>query len=102
MRTIRAIVRSRSVRSAGSASTQARASVTLIVATSWMLRPSIVTASTSGRSRRPAQAGQGRATMYFSISVLMYSDSVSRKRRSRLVTSPSKVAQYVFSPRSWR
>ena len=58
-----------------------------------MLRPPIVTASASGRSRRPPQAGQGRPTMYFSISVLMYSDSVSRKRRSRLVTRPSKVAQ---------
>ena len=76
--------------------------MTLIVEMSWMLRPSIVTASTSGRRRRPLQAGQGRSTMYFSSSVLMYSDSVSRKRRSRFVTTPSNVAQYVFSPRSWR
>ena len=58
-----------------------------------MLRPSTVTARASGPQPPAAHAGHGRATMYFSISVLMYSDSVSRKRRSRFVTSPSKVAQ---------
>ena len=31
-----------------------------------------------GRSRLPPQTGQGRVTMYFSSSVLMYSESVSR------------------------
>ena len=47
-------------------------------ATSEMSRPSTVTPSASGRRRLPLQAGQGRSTMYFSSSVLMYSESVSR------------------------
>jgi hypothetical protein len=49
-----------------------------ICETAAMSRPSTVTASASGRSRRPAQVGQGFWTMNFSSSVLMYSDSVSR------------------------
>ena len=57
-----------------------------------MFRPSTVTASASGRSRRPWQVGHGFWTMNFSSSVRMYSDSVSLNRRSRLVTTPSKVA----------
>ena len=57
-----------------------------------MLRPSTVTARTSGRRRRPRQVGHGFWTMNFSSSVRMYSDSVSLKRRSRLVTTPSNVA----------
>ena len=61
-------------------------------ATSEMLRPSTLTARTSGRRRRPRQVGHGFWTMNFSSSVRMYSDSVSLKRRSRLVTTPSNVA----------
>src|SRR5882724_1404764 len=67
-----------------------------------MLWSSTVTARTSGLSRLPWQVGHGRVTMYFSSSVLMYSESVSLYRRSRFVMIPSNVALYVFSPRSWR
>ena len=49
-----------------------------IVETSQTFRSPIVTARISGRSRLPPQVGQGRVTMYFSSSVLMYSESVSR------------------------
>ena len=52
--------------------------VTASPAMSAMLRPSMVTPRTSGLSRLPPHAGQGRSTMYFSSSVLMYSESVSR------------------------
>ena len=56
----------------------ASASVIDIVETSQMLRPSMVTARTSGLSRLPPQVGQGRLTMNRSSSVLTYSESVSR------------------------
>ena len=92
LRTWRPIVRSRSVTFAPSVAAQSSASVTESVATSEMLRPSTVTASASGRSRRPLQVGHGFWTMNFSSSVRMYSDSVSLNRRSRLVTTPSNVA----------
>ena len=76
----------------GSAATHASASVIDITETSQMFLPSTVTARISGFSRRPWQTGHGRVTMYFSSSVLMYSESVSRYRRSRFVTTPSNVA----------
>ena len=64
--------------SSAGAATQSSASVIDSVATSEMSASSTVTARTSGFSRLPPQAGQGRVTMYFSSSVLMYSESVSR------------------------
>ena len=72
------------------------------VETSQMFRSPIVTDRISGRSRFPPQVGHGLLTMYFSSSVRTKSESVSRKRRSRFVMTPSNVALYVFSPRSWR
>ena len=75
---MRAMVDSRSFSVSGSAATQARASLTDMAATSAMCRSPMVTPSASGLSRRPPQVGQGRSTMYFSSSVRMYSDSVSR------------------------
>ena len=72
------MVDSRSLSGPAAAATQARASLTDMPATSAMCRSPMVTPSTSGLSRRPAQVGQGRSTMYFSSSVRMYSESVSR------------------------
>ena len=72
------MVRSRSLRTFGSSATQPRASVIDITEMSEMFRSSTVTARISGFSRRPLQTGHGRVTMYFSSSVLMYSESVSR------------------------
>ena len=86
------MARSRSVIRSGRVATQPSASVTVSVEMSQTFRPSIVTPSASGRSRLPPQVGHGRATMYFWSSVLMYSESVSRNRRSRFVITPSKVA----------
>ena len=71
------MVRSRSVILSARFAPQSSASVTLRPATSEMLRPSTLTARTSGRSRRPLQVGQGLVTMNFSSSVRMYSESVS-------------------------
>ncbi len=102
MSTWRAMVCSRSVTRSMSAAAQSSASVTERVDVSAMLFPSTVTARVSGRRRLPWQVGQGLLTMNFTSSVRMYSDSVSLKRRSRLVTTPSNVATYEFSPRSWR
>ena len=78
LRTWYAIARSRSVSFFGSRPTQSSASVIDRVATSEIDLSSTVTARTSGFSRLPRQVGQGRVTMYFSSSVLMYSESVSR------------------------
>ena len=78
--------RSRSVIRSPRSLAQSSASVTESPDTSAMLRSSrCVTARTSGRSRLPPQVGHGFWTMNFSSSVRMYSDSVSRYRRSRLV-----------------
>ena len=55
-----------------------RQSVTLISENSEMLFPPIVTASTSGRSRRPPQSGQGISPMHCSISERMEALCVSR------------------------
>ena len=93
LRTIRAIVRSRSLTRSGRSATHSSASVIVRTEISQMLRPSTVTPIASGRRRLPSHTGHGRSTMYFSSSVLMYSDSVSRKRRSRFVIRPSNVAQ---------
>ena len=49
-----------------------------MIETSQIVAPSIVTARISGFSRLPPHVGHGRVTMYFSSSVLMYSESVSR------------------------
>ena len=49
-----------------------------IVETSQTFRSPIVTARISGLRRLPPQVGHGRVTMYFSSSVLTYSESVSR------------------------
>ncbi len=72
------MVRSRSEMRFGSARAHSSESVMDRSATSEMSRPSTVTPRASGRSRLPLQVGHGRSTMYFSSSVLMYSESVSR------------------------
>ena len=54
-----------------------------------MDRPPTVTASASGRRRRPLQAGQGHWDRYSSISFLLASLCVSLYRRSRLWQMPS-------------
>ncbi len=64
--------------------------------TAWLDRSSIAfslsrTASASGRSRRPWQAGHGWTDMYFSISVRIAGDSVSLYRRSSIGMTPSKL-----------
>jgi hypothetical protein len=53
--------------------------------------PPTFTHSASGLSRWPVQAAQGMSVKYFEISSRAHSDSVSRQRRSRLVTTPSKL-----------
>ena len=78
MSTARAMVCSRSLIRSRIVSAQDSASVTATALMSEMFWPSMVTPSTSGLSRRPLHTGQGRSTMYFSSSVLMYSESVSR------------------------
>ena len=91
---------SRSVMVSCRRAAQSRASTTDSPDTCATFSPSTVTARTSGLRRRPAQVGHGFWTMNFSSSARMNSDSVSLKRRSRLVITPSKVAVYEFSPRS--
>ncbi len=78
MSTWRPIWRSRSDSLLGSTSAQRSESVMDLRETSEMFSPSTVTLRTSGFSRAPPQVGHGRATMYFSSSVLTHSDSVSR------------------------
>ena len=52
--------------------------MTDIFVNSWMFRPPTVTASTSGFSRAPPQAGHGRKLMYSSIRSRCWAESVSR------------------------
>ena len=54
-----------------------------------MLTPPTVTASTTGLSRWPLQAGQRTPDITPAISSLTHSLPVSRKRRSRFSTMPS-------------
>ena len=72
------MVRSRSESDALRPVAQRSASVMDIVETSQTFRSPIVTARISGLRRLPPHVGHGRVTMYFSSSVLMYSESVSR------------------------
>ena len=61
-----------------SASRNSSAAATDSFVSSWMLRPPIVTASTSGFSRAPPQAGHARKLMYSSIRSRICAESVSR------------------------
>jgi len=65
------------------------ARLTDMSATSPMWRPPTRTHSASGLSRWPLQAAQGMSVKYLAISSRAQSLSVSRQRRSRLVTTPS-------------
>ena len=56
----------------------------------WMLRPPIRTQRVSGLRRAPWQLGQGMMFMNCSSFSRVASDSVSRRRRSRLGITPSK------------
>ena len=58
-------------------------------ATCEMVWPPILTHSASGLSRAPWQASHGTSVKYFCRSSRAQSLSVSRKRRSRLVMTPS-------------
>src|SRR5262245_14782428 len=68
----------------------AAASLIVKPTTSAIDRPPTLRPSDSGRRREPWQAGHGRSAMNGSISRRMSSESVSRYRRSRTATTPSK------------
>ena len=61
---------------------------------SQMFRPPTVTASDSGRSRAPLQAGHGTSRKNCSMRSRVVSDSASCRRRSSQGTTPSKVVWY--------
>ena len=73
----------------GSSVNHSPARLTDISATSPICNPPTFTHNASGLSRKPAQAAQGMSVKYFAISSRAQSLSVSRQRRSRLVTTPS-------------
>ena len=73
----------------GSSPNHSPARLTESSATSPMWRSPTLTQSASGLSRKPLQASQGMSVKYFEISSRAQSLSVSRQRRSRLVTTPS-------------
>src|SRR3989338_1584027 len=77
------------LRALGRALKNAIASPTVALDTSAMCLLLIVTPSASFFSRSPRQPGQRRTTIYFSISALVHSESVSFQRLFKFGTTPS-------------